>query len=171
MITRKCAINVASENWVAWTQPKLTANGTLGGDAFACSASEETYSRKAYGAFNLSVDVFSKEWGTSKGSCNGAYVIFYNPLPLKVSNILVTNTVNGDANRSFPSGTILGSTDGVTYVPICTFTNSIMATGATWNINVDSKVGYKYHKILCTGTNSENWLMIAEFTIMAEVMA
>ena len=80
---------------VAWEQPTLTSNGTMGGDSFAVAASSTVWSdgAQAWGAFNP--DSF---WHADSSSTQ--WIAWYNPKPLKVTKfqLLNRNTPNGDSD-------------------------------------------------------------------------
>ena len=136
-----------------WTQPIMTANGTMGGDTFA--ASQTGFSDaglEAYRAFDnntSTVCYFAKSTG---------YFQWYNPNPLKTTNLKLTNYI-GDSwgTRALTSGSIQVSNDGSDFVELKAFTNSATGGGENWNIDLSSNTGYyKYYRIVCTGNSYTN---------------
>lgn len=156
-----------------WTQPSIPSNGTLGGDSFAIepssqnSASGEIY--YAWHAFND--DVITSEgnnaWRTAGNLPVGTlhHIIVYNPNPLKVDHISYTNF--GQTIVTPRSGDVYGSNDGSTWVHITSYTNSTYTSGATWNINVNSTAGYKYHKITFLPDSNAGYIWCAEIRLIA----
>lgn len=163
MIARKCVVQ--GERWQSWSQPILSANGTLGGLSFAVAASSEGGSSyAAYKAF----DNADTSWRST--GCINNYMIFYNPIKLKVSSISVLNH-RTESNYAMPAGSVYGSNDGTTWYKLCDFTNSVQASNTTWTITVNAAVGYKYHKILCTANNSNGLIRVHEYDIVALALA
>lgn len=123
----------------SWTQPTLSANGSVGGASFAVSASAAT--NPAYYAFDFSSSTYWRS-GTASG-----WIQFYNPIPLLVSNI------RWGYFWCYPTGgTVAGSNDGSTWTTIWSWTNN---NAADFNINVNSDTAYKYHRINITGVNKD----------------
>lgn len=139
-----------SASEMEWGQPYLSSDGTLGGNSFAVSASSEN--RPAYEAFdgNGGSSVSSNGWTSSVPP---AYLIFYNPTPLKVSGLDITNKMGGSG--TYPSvvraGALYGSNTNSNYTLISTFTSSA-GRGATFQVDVSSTEFYKYHKLQITQT-------------------
>lgn len=168
MIARKCVVQ--GERWQSWSQPILSANGTLGGLSFAVAASSEGGSYAAYKAF----DNADTSWRST--GCINNYMIFYNPIKLKVSSISVLNRRteldhHTESNYAMPAGSVYGSNDGTTWYKLCDFTNSVQASNTRWTINVSAASGYKYHKILCTANNSNGLIRVHEYDIVALALA
>lgn len=151
-----------------WTQPVLTANGTLGGDSFAVSSSSNYSGWPAWKAFD-GVLTGSNGWSASANSYP-QHIIFYNPVKILVSNINIMNHVSKDGG--FTAGNIYGSDDGFIWVLINSFTNDVITKGVTWDINLsNNKSFYKYHKIEITagsGFASNNLPKCQEITITAK---
>jgi hypothetical protein len=129
----------------SWTQPTLSANGSMGGSSFACTGSAETNSngdRKFFHAFDNNSDTY---WRNNSGS---GYITFYNPKPLKVTNI------KWSYFYSHPTGgNVQGSDNNSTWTTIVTWTNS---TAGDFNIKLNSNTKYyKYYKINITGVNND----------------
>lgn len=134
-----------------WTQPVLTANGTMGGSSFAASqvGFADEGDLKAFRAFDNNTSTmcyFAKSTG---------YLQWYNPNPLKITNLKLTNYI-GDSwgTRALTSGSIQVSNNGSDFVELKTFTNSATGGGASWNIDLSANTGYyKYYRIVCTGNS------------------
>lgn len=122
----------------AWTQPTLSANGTLGGSSFAVYALSPQSGYPCYQAFdNNSSTLFSGE-----GVPN--YMIMYNPSALKVSSIVITH------NGGYVLGgwTLYGSNDNSTYTALTS--GSTMTTTYTLEIPTANRDFYKYYKLYWT---------------------
>lgn len=152
----------------SWTQPVLSANGTLGGDSFACSPSSTEEYLNWYPAWKAFDNTNSTAW-----SCVGStgHMIFYNPAALKVSSIKITNPTNNSGILNFHSvataGNIQASNDSTNWIQIATYTNSSTTSGQTWTINVNSSNFYKYYKIEITSSSNNNNTCLAEVAITA----
>lgn len=102
-----------------WTQPVLSANGTLGGASFAVSADTATSGHDAYAAFDGDTTTYWR-CDTSAG-----YLIVYNPIPLKITAIHLAPLITSGFVYGTPSaGSILGSDDGTTWTKLDDFTNT-----------------------------------------------
>lgn len=143
-LTRKYykTVDVPAE-YTAWTQPVLSANGTMGGTTFAVAANVQTNVsgvRYAWYAFDNNA---SSYW---RGNSTG-WISFYNPVPLKVASIQWVYFY------SYPKGgTVEGSNDNSQWVKLCDWTNS---AAANFTITVNSTTEYKYHRVNITGVNKD----------------
>lgn len=141
MITRKCAIS-GGPNWVSWTQPVLSANGTLGGTSFAVFGA----AYKSGHPYYFSCDGSDDTYWHSDDSTN-TWFEFYNPSPLKVASIrLIANDTKGNIK----TGGIYGSNDGTNWTQLLSIT-SYGGQDTTYTIN--AQTAYKYFKLDCVGTN------------------
>lgn len=149
-----------------WIQPVATGNydnnplkvfGELGGNNFAVLVDSYWDARvTAYRMFEVS----TSWWQTASGTSH--FVEFYNPNPLKVSNISITNISASGYNST--GGTVYGSSDGITWTTIKTFT-SITTVSTTWNIDLSSNTNvYKYYKVDFT---SPQQMAILNFNVTA----
>lgn len=151
--------------WKTWIQPVLTANGTMGGDSFAVSSNVVQYS-SADCAVYMAFDNKANTQFHSTGAVSNGYIDWYNPQPLIITNINLTNQ-KGNNNRASTSGKVYGSDNGVDWVELTSYTNSTQAGDASWNISLSSnKIGYKYYRL--TG-NTEGYWTIAEIVLTAKV--
>lgn len=133
----------------AWTQPILTANGTMGGDSFACTASSYMTVYYPYFAFASGEPAYASAWATT--TTQSTYD-WYNPEPIKITNIRIKNGI--EANYSITEGSVLGSNDYSTWTTLKTFTNSTTTALAEWDIDLsDNTELYKYYRISITKGN------------------
>lgn len=129
-----------------WQQPILSANGTMGGSEFACSASATNTESSgtatdAWGVFDNNTNTYWRS-GTTSG-----WIQFYNPVPLKVS------AIKWGYFYSYPTGgNVQGSNDGTTWTALNTWTNS---SEADFTINLSTQQYYKYYRINITGVNKD----------------
>lgn len=146
----------------SWTQPVLTANGTLGGNSFAVSASREYSGHAIWKAFDS--DVSSQYWSSGTGTYPVVDIIFYNPVPLKVSSIVTSNAANN--NEVIKSGSIYGSNDGTNWELIAEY-NTTTVSNKGISISVNSDNSYLYHKIANATTQSGYSVSIGNIVITA----
>ena len=155
-----------SETETAWTQPTLSANGTLGGNAFAVASSSST----AYLAFDK-----NNETHTDLITPLPQYFVIYNPNRLKVSELHFINTPNQPQLSvgvwCLTAGNLYGSNNNADWTLIKTFTSSVNTYGTSWTINCSENSSfYFYHKIECTSVNgtwnNKSW-EIAEIELIA----
>lgn len=123
---------------VAWTQPSLTSNGTIGGDRFAVTAKSERSSYPAYSAIND-----NGYWvGTGGSTSSSTFYEFYNPEPLKVTQVTWNNAGNW---YNFTGGTFEGSTDGITWQTLGNI-DSDNGTTSLRVIDISQPNYYKYYR-------------------------
>lgn len=128
-----------------FSQPVLSANGTLGGSSFAVIASSDF--SVSYLEYMACDSTTSTSWlGSGKTS---EYFIFYNPNALKVSNLNIRN--RADYSYAITSYTILGSNNNSNWVTLTSGTNTNTAANGVWDIAIPSgnRDFYKYYKIYC----------------------
>lgn len=119
----------------------LSSNGTLGGDSFAVSASDDG-SHYAYYAFDQNSNTYWR-YGASSGSFT-----FYNPEAIIVNQILYS------PYYSYPTaGEIRGSNNGSDWTTITSFTNNV---NSTFTIDLSSNnTAYKYYQIYISSVNMD----------------
>lgn len=126
---------------VAWVQPVLANNGTLGDSNTELACYNSSISNgSVYQLFN----------GVSSGyigECTSP-IYFSTAKSLKVSELQIRNSYT-DTNGAWLTGQVYGSNDNSTYVLLKTFSNSIVTAGITWTIDMsDNTSYYKYHEIV-----------------------
>lgn len=160
----------SSQQELPWTQPVLSANGTIGGNSFACAASSEYNSNMlAYKAF----DGNSSSYWYASSSSLPQWLELYNPIPLKITEIQIDGGIHDNLTGSYDgqptSFQIQVSEDGVNWTTIYNGTNSSHLERITVNINENN--GYGYWRLYITGmyTNygSFGYTGIRELTITA----
>lgn len=142
MISRR--MPYCTKKAVAFVQPVLTSNGTLGGDSFACSANSYIGSYYPYIVFTSGTDSL---WHSGPGL--PAWLEFYNPIALRVTKITVMNH-----DKTITAGSVQGCNDGNTWKTIVDWTNSNETAYASWDIDLSKNIGYyKYYRLYITATN------------------
>lgn len=133
---------------LSWGQPTLSgSNGTLGGNSFAVTASAQHttngYSNYAWKAFDNND---STMWTAGTNNAYPYTITIYNPTPLKVLSILMSNRTD-TATFIAKSGTVEASNTDSNYTTIANWTNSTEGKKARWSITVNSPNFYKYYRI------------------------
>lgn len=125
-------------------QPTLSANGTMGGDEFAVEQSSTYSSNSAYKMFDNNASTEAVADQTS------AYFTFYNPDPLNVTAIAITN--ESDSRRAIQTCKVSVSNNGTTFTDIYTYSDG--STGnETWTIDLSSNTGYyNYYRVTALTT-------------------
>lgn len=128
-----------------FTQPILSANGTLGGSSFAVEGNQSGTSYAAYMVFdNNSSTQF-------QGNAVVSYITMYNPEPIMITNLNITNGIY--SGQTIIEGNIEASNDGTNWDTIKTFTNDNITASSSWNIDLSSNTNsYKYYKLNSTNT-------------------
>ena len=167
------AVNVVNRHYwkreeteESWTQPTLSANGTIGGSSFACAASSKNASSvDAWYAFNKVTD---NGWMSAQNQQNNSWLEWYNPKPLKITKIVFTTGVYiyGDSAVA-KNYKVQASDDNAIWVDIKTgATSSGVITTITENININQ--AYKYWRIFVVDVwNNNNGVAIDNVTITA----
>ena len=139
---QKMTSPIASNYTRMFVQPILTENGTIGGSSFAVAGDEyNTYTVSK--AFDGLDSTFWVPIQTANPA--GKYCIMYNPNPLNVKQIQVTNRAS--TASTVTGGIIYGSNDNSTWTELTTFTNSNKESSGVWRINLSSNENYyKYYK-------------------------
>lgn len=128
---------------VSFSQPTLSANGTLGGTSFAVTTSKiYQSSREGWRAFDK---VDSGYWATSTNSTatKPHYLIFYNPNALKCSQINITML---SAYYGLKEGNFYGSNSNGSWNLLATFSSTSASASPSFTVS-NPQYFYKYHKI------------------------
>lgn len=140
-------------NDVNWTQPVLTANGTMGGSSFACTQSDyytENDGRKQE-AWRMFSSSNTEEWQINDVSKSKTYwASWYNPKPLKITKLQVVNAANTDSQYSPATLVLEGSNDNSSWTTLGTTNNSNVTANSTWDATISSTGWYKYYRIVVT---------------------
>ena len=148
-----------------WTQPKLTANGSMGGNTCAVQTNITLYSGvSAYYGFDGNN---STTFHSASGSTVG-YFTFYSPTAIKVSSIQFRNQ-SGINSRASKGGTVYGSNDNTTWTEITTYTHTDTAS-QIWSIDLSSNTNsYKYYKVDSIGVISDSYWVFEECTFIGVI--
>ena len=133
---------------IAFEQPTLSANGTMGGTSFAVSCNG--YYASGYEAWRAFNGNTSDYWDSTMAPST---ITMYNPTPLKVSKLRITNW-----SAQFPNaGSVQASNDNSTWTSLVSgWTNSNYTVNATWDINVNSTNYYKYYRLTVSSNTVYN---------------
>jgi len=135
----------------SWTRPNLTANGTIGGSSFACTAINAQTKYDAYYAFNNSNAV----WQPINKTAFPQWIEWYNPNALKITQIVIEHGDyyhTGGINSStiyqcyIQDWKLQASEDGNTWVDITSGTVSVSDIHLHRNltITISNSNFYKY---------------------------
>lgn len=146
-----------------WSQPKLTADGVIGGNSFAVTCDNTESSYPIYKAFDGDISTFSSIELTQP--CE---IIIYNQNPLIITNFEITNRTG--YKLAITGYTIYGLKDNSNWVEIVSGTNELTSGGAVWNIDMsENQTAYKYYKIAVTSANTSGGdFQVAEIAITAK---
>lgn len=125
--------------------PKLTANGTMGGDTYACAASHESGGGYAYLAFNGDYSTGEQCWWTYHGrtsTVNPCWITYYSPIAVVPTRVIIKNEVATPASPKM--GTVQGSNDNSTWDDLTHFAVLNNDTGRVTEVKVNTHNSYKY---------------------------
>lgn len=155
-----------------WTQPVLSANGTMGGDSFAVAVGR-IYNGEPYYVFNgdttgndINIGYTNANWGSAYQ--DDVWIAFYNPVPLKVTQL---NFYDSGAVQTNGNGIVYGSNDYSNWEQITTFSFTYSQTSPK-TVDMSSNIGYfKYYKIKTTGNTGHQYALVSykEISITAYV--
>jgi hypothetical protein len=151
---------------VPWTQPVLTANGTIGGNSFAVAMDSQYQSRAAWYAFDgVTTYDGNKQAHTANGQPH--WIEFYNPQPLIVTKMTV---YNGGDNVCPLDWQFQCSDDNSTWTTLTSGTNTEYTAGGMWSFNVPNSGAHKYYRFYTTSGygRDSGYLGITEFVITAK---
>ncbi len=153
--------DVSNTSEVAFVQPEMTANGTLGGDAFAVFANQNN--NYIHDAFNSTDDY----WGgtTTPSPSNPSEITIYNPTALKVASITFKNPTT--SSQVWSTMKVQGSNDNDAWVELGTFNNSIRTAGSFADAAINATVAYKYFKLSFTVNSANAAIAIAQIRLNA----
>ena len=139
----------------AFVQPTLSANGVMGGNAFAVSCDSVYGNFQPWYAFRNTY--VAREYFHS-GQGQPHWLAFYNPNPLKVSSLGIQNRgIDGSCLVNYE---IHASEDGADWITITTGTMPNTALGAENIVSISNQNYYKYWRIKslsCTGGYNDYW--------------
>lgn len=147
--------------------PILSANGTVGGSAFAVSASNEhssTYA--AYKAFDGS-DSTGYSSSVNPSTTPVSFVMYF-PVAVFLESISIKNMGSGFTSSSPKDVVLAGSNDGQNWEPISTISNADNTNGSSWTIPGSLKKAYSYFRLYITSCNTtQAYVNIGEITLNA----
>lgn len=130
----------------AFLQPTLTSNGTIGGSSFAVLASSENSANEV--AYKMCDGSSSTWWSATYYDTSNEYIIIYNPIPIKISSMTLSNNGIG-------AWTLYGSNDNSNWTTLSSGTNSDINL-CTVSIAEENRRFYKYYKLFFTSPYIRN---------------
>ena len=126
--------NYYKYQYSSWTRPDLSSNGVLGGNSFAVAIVGSSYNGDAYQSFDGSTSTSFRPYA-------GNGLIFYNPIPLNITNLACDVAYS---NEGISVGTLYASNDNTNWDLI---SNNI-GGGQTWSNSITMTGYYKYFKLM-----------------------
>lgn len=150
-----------------FVQPILSANGSMGGDAFACNQSaaysSTTVAWRCFKEWDGVSDGESERWQiNSVSTSNYYYIEWYNPTELLIDKLTI---YNAQSNFTVSDYILQGSNDYSSWTDIISGRNDNTAERSGWEINLESNLdAYKYFRLQCK-PNSGTSLQICKIYI------
>lgn len=138
---------------VDWTFPTLTANGTIGGNAYGVMMSRETLGP----AYKITQPTNTSAVGCATNP--PSYILFYSPVPVYIGTVYFYSINSWSSNRSATvTINIQGSNNNSQWDTLHTFTvtASIPDFGLQnrdTTITINSENTYKYIRLYCSASN------------------
>ena len=155
----------------SFTQPTLSANGTLGGANFAV-ASDNISTTTVYRAFDNKDNTTWGQSSTSYTSTGSAQLIIYNPTPIKVSEI---DFITSSTTASYPQTNAnqwkwQGSSDGANWTDL-TYSTANDPNNANIRVLTFSNNNnfYKYYRLIRAG--STTWVQAFNLNKQINIIA
>lgn len=153
------ANDVSTSTELAFVQPILTANGTMGGTAFAVTANQSTAS--AYAPFSTGTGGI-----TSVGEPTAAApfeITIYNPVAVKLSDISMQNPAS--SNNVWSSVILYGSNSNGAWTEISRHNNGLRTANQWGSIGVNPNAYYKYYKLSFTSNTANAVINIQKINL------
>lgn len=156
----------------SFVQPVLSANGTMGGDAFAVMADGEYDSnRPAWKAFDGNIvmnNASYDQWHSGYGQPH--WIKFYNPEPLNISKLTIYN----GASNVLPLDWEFQYSDTNTdedWHTLTSGTNTELTQNGVWEFDIENSGEHQYYRFRTTsGSGSDtSYLGITEIQITGSI--
>ena len=149
--------------YAVFSQPVLSANGTIGGSSFAVTAVNTDSRTQPYYAFDSNKsDTFTAGW-LSKASNN--YLEWYNPNPINITKLVIQYQTSSASSVGYISSwKIAASNDNINYTNILSGTTSNYGVAT---ITISHTGYYKYWRFYPLAWSSE-WYDIIDLQITAQ---
>lgn len=136
----------------SWTRPNLSANGTIGGSSFACTAINAYSGKEAYKAFDSAMDT---NWEVINNTAFPHWIEWYNPNALKITQIVIVNGywVPGNYYYFIDKWKLQASKDGDTWIDITSGTAPLYQD---LTIPISNTNFYKYWKFIVLSAQGIN---------------
>ncbi len=168
VVDGRCGVCLGEvEKYVPWTQPVLTANGTMGGDAFACARSSQHLGCAPYLVFdNITGGVYDG-WHSGAGSTTlPQWISWYNPYPLKINSFSIKN--RNDSATYIKDFELQYSDDNTNWSTLREFENESGRSHVT-NFPVNNASAHKYWRLYITSSSSNTaYVFIDTLSLSAE---
>ncbi len=161
------------QSWVTWTQPKLTSNGSMGRDNFACDSSSTIGSpRLAWRAFDGSNQDGEIDCWHSSNSLP-VQLSWYTKDPIKINSITIQNRPFSSSDTYLVKDFKLQYLDNdSTWKDAYSGTNPKGSLAST-TFNVNATTAHRYWRLYITSNHASNgnkYVSIGELTITAQVL-
>lgn len=154
LFVKKIIMSGKSEQELPWTQPVLSANGTIGGDSFACAVSSVNGSNyNGWKAFN-GVKSQSDFWRATNSF--PSWIEWYNPQPLKISNLeICSGAYSGYSYMCIADFYVEVSDNGSDWTNIKTVNNRVSGNPySTINVPITEEIAHKYWRLYLLNSGS-----------------
>lgn len=144
--------------YIPFVQPVLTANGTMGGDTFACNQSsyhteKDGTKREAWQAFDNNTGT---RWQVNGISLSTFYDIeWYCPIPI------ITSSLSMQTSTNYPvkDYVLYGSNNYRDWIELASGTNAGSSVDWTITIVADKQKEYSYFRLSCKPTNTTSMMV------------
>lgn len=142
-----------TESETSWTQPVLSANGTIGGDSFACAASSEY--DPAWKAFDNNT---STVW-TSPYVQLPQWIEWYDAKGLKISSLIITYSVMNYGAGAIRNYKVQVSDNGNDWVDVYSGNDNKLSVGSyNINITINNNNFYKHWRFYIVSSYNSSYI-------------
>lgn len=131
--------------------PTLSENGVVGGDNYACEASN-TYS-SAFDAYKTFMKSTIGDVCWYSGRVSPCSLTYYTPAAIKLKSVFIMNEIQSPS--SFKSCIIQGSNDNTIWNDLYTINNWPSTGSYSETININSNTEYKYFRFYFTSDHGD----------------
>lgn len=132
-------VSIAQQE-IPWNQPELSAYGQMGVDDFACSCNGCYSTNYGWRVFQNTTSYWLVQGSTPH------WLSWYIKIPTKITRLTIVNS-SYQAVEAIRGGQVQACNDGTSWINLKTWSNTVTAKQASWNIDIDYPGFYNYYRL------------------------